>query len=258
MIKINSLIDKIFPLGYTVVFLHAHPDDESFLTAGLINELIIRGRKCIILFGAAAIIEDEIKTIIRQDEAICAAKVLQADTPLFLKFCELKYSEDIALPLVKQNIQDISKEIWKSLFKNNINGPFILVSYDINGGYGNVEHKIINLVGRDFYKRYVSSVKALFEITISREKINKWLEGARNRINNKSLPKISYWSDEFGLSTREINYYYELKREQITLKRKSLAAHKSQNIFSEFPLSLGEKDFNEVFGQEFLKIINDN
>jgi hypothetical protein len=58
------------------------------------------------------------------------------------------------------------------LLKNNINGPFVLVSYDTNGGYGNIEHKIINLVGRNFCKRYAASVLSLLEITINREKIN--------------------------------------------------------------------------------------
>jgi hypothetical protein len=81
------------------------------------------------------------------------------------------------------------------------------------------------------------------------------LGNAENRLNVESLPKTSYWSPKFGLPIKEITYYYELRKEQLALKRKALAAHKSQNIISEFPLSLKEKDFNEVFGQEFLKVI---
>ncbi len=254
MKKLNPIIDKIFLPDYTVVFFHAHPDDESFLSAGLINELITNRRKCVVVFGAAAVVDEQEKTTIRQKEAIDACNILGVTSVLFLKFCEAKYSGDSALPLVNQKNKKISENLLETLYKNNIKDHFILVSYDKNGGYGNVDHKIIHAVGRDFQSKYRSIVPFLFEITLNRNKVLRWLEDAKKELVPQSMPKLSYWFTEFGLPNNEITHYYQLSEEQLKLKRKALAVHKTQIISDEFPLSLSNDNFRELFGCEFLKI----
>ena len=105
---------------------------------------------------------------------------------------------------------------------------------------------------RSYIKRKNKKSVSLFEITINRNKVLKWLKDAQNKLAPKSLPKLSYWSAEFGLSDNEIGFYYQLTDKQIILKRRALTAHKSQNPPDTFPLSLRRKDFKELFDQEFL------
>ena len=254
MINLNNVFDKIFPLNYAVIFFYAHPDDESFLSAGLLSKLVARGRKCIVVFGAAAIVDGQKQTIIRQKEAYNACNILGVTLVLFLKFCEPKYSKEGMLSLTKQKIEIVTKNFFEVLYKNDIQTPFILISYDRNGGYGDKDHKIIYTAGQYFHKKYRNLAPFLFETTINRDKMSKWLDVAKKRLISQSIPKLSYWSSEFGLACEEITHYYQLTEEQLMLKRKALAIHKSQNSQDEFPLSLSSDDFREVFGYEFLRV----
>ena len=253
MDKSKMTIDQIFPKSYSIVFFHAHCDDESFLSGGILNQLVRMGRKCTIVYGAAAIVEGEDKTILRQKETIDACSILGIDSTIFLSFCEPKYSNPGAHPLLNQKIENVSEVLWEALLSNNIKPPISFVSYDKNGGYGNKDHKIIHLVGRDVNRKHKKSI--LFsEITMNRTMISKWLVDAKKRLDIKSLPQLSYWSTEFGLPTKDIQFSYRLTDKQLDLKSKALTIHKSQNPPKLFPLSLNSDDFERVFGKEFIYI----
>ncbi len=252
MIKLNDIIDEVFSNEYDVVFLHAHPDDESFLSAGIINQLILIGRRVTIAYTAADIVQNQ--TIVRQKEAIEANNILGVNKILFLEFCEPKYSKERVSLLIKQKIERVSENIFTTFHKNDVNPPFILISYDRNGGYGNKDHKIVYTIGRNLQKKYRSLIPFLFEITINRDKVLKWLDDAKNRLTPQSMPKLSYWFSEFGLPFGEITHYYQLTENQLRLKRRALTIHKSQITPNEFPLSLLSDDFRELFGCEFLRI----
>lgn len=252
---LNNFIDKAFPQNYPVVFLHAHPDDESFLSAGLINKLISTGRECVIVYSAAALVSGQQKTVIRQSEAKAASGCLGIKTILYLDFCEPQYKNLNARPLVQQKIDYVIQNLLNLLKNNKINGPFILISYDENGGYGNKDHKLVNLVGRQLYTTHADVVPILYEVTLHREKVILWLEEAKLRLDTDSIPKLSYWVDNFGLTGKEIDYRFELNDIQLSIKREALATHISQMHNREFPLCLSNKDFSNFFGEEFLKIV---
>lgn len=256
MNELNLLMNEVFPVRYPVVFFHAHPDDESFLSAGLLNELVTRGRKCVVVFAAAAIVDGQEQTLIRQKEAANACHILGVDLILYLDFCEPKFLKKPALPLVCQKISVVSNNLLTTLNKNNIQNPFILMSYDKNGGYGNKDHKIIHAVGRYFQIKHKNLVASLYEVTLNRDKTLEWLSGAKKRLAPQSMPKLSYWSAKFGLASEEIAYQYELTEKQLKLKCEALTMYKSQISPGEFPLSLTTQDFMEVFGCEFLKQYN--
>lgn len=246
----NFKIDKIFPRSHHVVFFHAHCDDESFLSAGLLNELTKKDRQCTIIYGAAAIVEGEEKTAIRQQQTKRACFTLGVSSVIFLKYCEPKYQ---GIPLINQRVEDIGNEIIEILRKNDIKLPISFVSYDKNGGYGNKDHKIIHLVGRRIKNKYPDSI-FLSEVTLNREKISKWIKGAETRLRPELLPQLEYWSKEFGLADTEIQFRYELDNNQLKLKREALATHTFYNKPNLFPLALSEIDFKKVFGTEYLHI----
>jgi len=256
MIKINSIFDKIFPNNHSIVFLHAHPDDESFLSAGLLNELAIRKKKFVTVFCAASIINNKKETIVRQKEANRVCRVLGAKSILYLKFCDYKYSKENILALGNQKISEVCKVLIENLFDNKINPPFILISYDKNGGYGHMDHKAVHKIGRYFQKKYKNITPFLYELTINRHLIYEWLSDAGNNSDLKLIPKLSYWSSEFGLPAKEIAYYYNLTEKQLKLKRKVLSAYKLQINPNEFPLSLSLNNFRKLFGKEFLSPVN--
>ncbi len=220
MIKINPKIGELFPVGHTIAFLHAHADDESFLSAGLINELIQLDRRCVVVYAATSIVLGQEKTVVRQQEALKACSILGLTSILHLDFCEPKYFGKSVSRLIDQKVENISQNLYEVLL-DNIKEPIILISYDKNGGYGNPDHKVVHKVGRYLKKKYKNLVPFLYEITINREMVSKWLDSAKNRLDSKSIPKLSFWSTEFGLSSDEITHYYELTEYQLKLKYKA-------------------------------------
>lgn len=256
MEDINLLLDEVFPPDYSVIFLHAHPDDESFLTAGLINELTLRGRECFVVYGAAGRIPNEDKTVLRQRESVKALKTLGAKhKPLYLKTCDSKFLKRESLSLSSQKVKDISEQFLELLSKNKLSKPFILVSYDENGGYGNSDHIFMNKLGRVFKSIHKDLVIFLYEATLNRSLILGWFEDAKKRLSKEFLPELSYWSEKFGLPEEEITYKYKLSSKQLKVKREALAKHKSQIKVEEFPLVLSGIDFKSVFGNEYLKLV---
>src|ERR1039457_5567619 len=133
MTELNNHIDKLFPIHCPVVFLHAHPDDESFLTAGLIQELLAKGKRCCMVYMAAALVTNEKKTVIRQEEAQEACALLGIDNILYSNFCEPKYFRDDARPLLNQKIDTVVDNLVELLNRSNISNS-VMISYDENGG----------------------------------------------------------------------------------------------------------------------------
>lgn len=253
MIKdLKDYIDSAFPKGYPVVFLHAHPDDESFLSAGIMQELMKRERECILVYGAAALVGTQQKTIQRQIEAMKAVQTLGLSKILYLNYCEPQYKEKGGHPLYLQNPKDTALELKTLLFQNKINKPIILISYDENGGYGNQDHKTIHTIGREFIKVDNFTAPILYELTLNREHANDWLNSAKTRLSVDSLPDLSYWSKEFGLPSSVITYKFALSKSQTTIKRRALSNHHSQMDKNQFPLSLSKEDFTIFFGTEWL------
>jgi LmbE family N-acetylglucosaminyl deacetylase len=253
MKEINSNFEKFFPKENVIVMLHAHADDESFLSAGTINEFIVRGYNILLIYLAAGLVENEQETLLRQKELSMALETLGAHNVKFLKYCEPKYKGSGA-PLYLQSIREVSNEIIKFLNKERIK-KYILFSYDKNGGYGNKDHLVVHKVGRYLFKKS-SVISSLFEVTISRDMYTDWFSKESGRVSETYLPKLSYWSTEFGLTDEEINYIYVLNSKQIWLKKKALIKHVSQIKNTEFPLSLTNTDFIKLFGREYLAYVN--
>lgn len=254
MKNLNESFDSVFPPDVPVVFLHAHPDDESFLSAGILQELASRKRETIIVYAAAAIVDGADKMLIRHNEAAQACRLLGIDRILYLPFCEPKYEGMVgANPLAGAHLDDATRRLHEYIQEGRPQKPFVLVSYDENGGYGNRDHIVVHELGQSYAKKYPDRVSRSLEITLDREGVRSWLDAARSRLEEESLPKLSYWSPIFGSASEDISYAYELPSAQLNLKRRALAAHESQVRHGEFPLSLSKEDFQEFFGREYLR-----
>ena len=253
MEEINNNFERIFPKENTIVMLHAHADDESFLSAGIINEFIVRNYNILLVYLAASLVKEEKRTTIRRKELAEALRVLGIKNVEFLEYCEPKYTKN-GKPLFLQSIKEISNGIRTIIEKRGIK-HYTLFSYDKNGGYGNKDHLVVHKAGRLLFKNS-SPFSLLFEVTIPRDVYLRWLEKNKNNVPELYLPKLNYWSAEFGLKNEEINYFYLLNSIQIKLKKKALSKHVSQIKNTEFPLSLTNTDFIELFGREYFAYVD--
>lgn len=252
MKSLNLNMEKSFPKDLPIVFLHAHPDDEAFLSAGIIHTLIKQQRKCLIIFTAAAIVKKQMKTKIRQKEAHQASKALGSFETAYLRYCEPKYEGlSDSHPFCKAKANDIVLDIYSTIVSFT-SQKVILFSYDKNGGYGNKDHIILHKATHELKSTFLNLLHAVYEVTINRDHLELWLKNIAQNSPEK-LPKLSYWRKDFGLKEKEISHVYELSNNEIILKRKALSIHSSQIRENEFPLNLNKKEFREVFGREYFK-----
>lgn len=232
--------NTVFPTSSEVYFLHAHPDDESFLTAGMLSQLIQRGHQVHVVYVCAHPTWRHPSTYTRYREAKNACRILGACSVTFLHNMDFPY----------RKVGELSRENMLECFHSKIESiakSAVIVGYDKNGGYGHIDHRCVYRLGIALHECYQCEYR---EVTINRDQINKWL--SRNVGQSQSyLPDQKYWSKEFGLPESEISHYYQLTREELSLKRKALAAHQTQMNVQSFPLSLNDRDFDEVFGKEY-------
>lgn len=254
MIKINNKIHKYFDKNTTVIFLHAHPDDEAFLSGGLIYKLS-NSHKTLVIYCAASLVKGEKLTDVRQNEAKVSNRLLGVSKSVFLDFCEPKYKGKGVITLVEADPNFVANSILLQIQKVGIKERFYLISYDQNGGYGNKDHVAVHRAGRAIKQKLKSQI-SLYEITINRNKINEWLHDAKGRLTSNEIPKISYWSSSFGLSENEIDDYYVLSEQELETKKHALSQHASQIKAELFPMSSSVEDFRKVFGIEYFKHVN--
>lgn len=253
MIQLRPKLDDVFPPDAVAVFLHAHADDESFLSAGIIAALREAGREVVVVYAATALVEGFERTAVRQAEAEAARAVLGNYEVRYLPFCEPKYTGASARRLVDQSAEDVAKSI-EAVAAAALGGrPRVLVSYDENGGYGNRDHIVLHRAGRALLRSESFRTDGFLEVTLSRDSISNWIDEASLRLPESDIPKLSYWSEEFGLEDSEIDLKFELGQNLLLRKRRALAAHVSQMKEGEFPLSLSGEDFRQVFGVEYFK-----
>lgn len=245
-------VKTIFPANGKVVFLHAHPDDEAFLSAGLLNLLAnIAHYECGLIYCAAGVVPGVESTVIRQREAIDACNILDTKRIYFMNFTEAKHKDVSDNTFINNSLVDMTGRTWDVIRNLFPQGDITLISYDRNGGYGNQDHKMLHRLGRRILAEHNKEV-SLFEITIDRDSLSLWLHDANHRLQSNQLPDLSYWDKKFGLPTEEINYFYELSENELISKKRMLATHKSQIKRGYFPISLTAEDFQRVFGKEFV------
>ena len=251
--KTYTDLNSLFKSIKSVVFLHAHPDDETFLSAGLINKLS-KDKTCYVVYLAASKVTGEAKTQVRQKEASAVCGLLGVKKVIYLEYCEPKYRSR-GKPLIDANIEEVTKELEFVLDNLDMEQNLSIISYDSNGGYGNKDHIVLNKIGRNLLKRSNVMIESFFEVTINRNEFSDWFSDSTKTLPGNYLPKLSYWRDDFGTSESNIDIAFELSNEGLVTKKMSLYVHESQINPSEFPLVNSSEDFKRLFGREYLSRI---
>ncbi len=248
MEKITSYnIDSLFPKDYEILFFHAHPDDETFLNAGILQHLLWLWRKCSIIYCAAWILSGDENSLIRHKEITnINDKFLNCEHIHFLDCLDSKYKWKRSF--CNYSLWDVVKLVQQLLSHD---GKYVFVWYDKRWGYGHKDHiKLNRVISR--LNKVVSQDHLYYEITLNESFWKDWLEKYSEKLNKKQLPETKYWSKEFWTEESKISYFYELTKQELTIKRAMFESYKSQIYEGEFPLSLSSKYFSMLFGTEYL------
>lgn len=140
----------------TILCLFAHPDDESFGPGGSIAHWISEGVVIHVVCATKGGVGG--RTAIRAEELKRAAKILGVHSVTFLSYKDGKIGNNDLIPLEKEFIQQIEKH-----------KPDTLLTYDLNGVSGHMDHVAISSATTQAFKKS-RSPKHLLYYTIPKAK----------------------------------------------------------------------------------------
>ena len=274
----------------TVLFLHAHPDDECILTGASMAKAKAAGLRVIVAYATRgdagetnADLGDQTLGERREHEARAACDELDVDRVLFLGFDDsgMAETETTRNPgaFCNASVEEATARLGMALVNEDID---IVVGYDRNGTYGHPDHIQIHHLGRhaapelgaqwvldaSYNREYFASLGPMSigddEATDSDETTepSHESEGQAPEDTADDGPQTGYdtLDEKFALSIDELTHFVE-GPEFFEAKMTAITHHQSQtpDDFEEGNTDMIQ-EFNRRFGTEwFLAVgVGDN
>lgn len=237
----------------TVVFFHAHPDDEAIFTGGTIAVLAERGVRCVVVVATSGDTDHHDQTPgslaeLRATEVERACEILGAEEPRWLGYSDSGIDpHSVALPgtaFVVADVDDAAARLADILRKV---GAAALVYYDEGGIYAHGDHLQVYRVGRRAAE--LAGVATVYESTVDREYLH-FVETHVVDIAAVALHADEHGDRSTGVPTVFISVTADV-RSVLNRKRAAMAAHASQIADGSPVLALDEDQFAAVYGYEW-------
>lgn len=212
----------------TLVFVHAHPDDEALLTAGTMARAVDEGHRVVLIVatdGAAGLASSEFAAdlaAVRESELAASARVLGVDRTVCLGYPDSGLHGENPEGLAHAGRFSVGRRIAAVCDEEDAD---VLVGYDPSGGYGHPDHLQVHRAVRTA-RTLTRREPRLFEATLPREPIARTVRlAAATRLTPPGFDPAEFataWTPG-----AEITHRVDVRG---TLPRKiaSLRAHASQ------------------------------
>lgn len=215
-------------MARTLVFVHAHPDDEALLTAGTMAKAVAHGHRVVLVMatdGAAGLSDVALAPYLaekRAEELALSANVLGVHRVVNLGFADSGLTGEREEAFTRTGAFTVGRSIARVLDEESAD---IVIGYDSSGGYGHPDHVHVHRAVR------TAAVLAhkqprLFEATLPREPIVRAVRLAAAM----HLTPRTFDPSEFdkAWTPRELITHRVNVRPYLDAKRASLEAHASQ------------------------------
>lgn len=241
----------------TVVFFHAHPDDEAIATGGTMCKLAEAGHRVILVtatrgehgeYPEGFLSDGESLGERRTDELHAAGKVLSVARGEFLGYVD---SGMIGTPtneapecFWQADVDEAAERLAQLLREEEAD---VLTVYDDHGGYGHPDHIQVHRVG--VRAAELAGTPRVYESTIDRDQVKRFMELAREE-GRVELPDVEGVDDvTMGVPGELITTRVDVE-DYVDRKRDAMRAHASQIAEESFFLDMTEEMFTTVFGTE--------
>lgn len=251
--------------------VHAHPDDEVFGTGGTLAKYAAEGDRVVVVYctnGEAGetfdpdIDPEEQKArlgAIRQEEARAACAVLGVTDVFFLGYRDsgMKDWEENAHPDAFHNAE-FDDAVNRLLRIMRETAPQVVITYDVDGGYGHPDHVMTNKITVAAFERAQGEPwgpRKLYYSARSREGFRGYVEGLRNLGLEVPWVRGDFNFDEYGVPDSEITAHIDFAQ-YAPLKKRALAVHRTQIKPDFFYLQIPDEAFPRFLGVEhFVRVI---
>lgn len=228
-----------------VIFVFAHPDDESFSSGGTIAKLVQKGVEVKLItatkgekgqLGIPPITIREKAGEVREQELRKAAKILGISEIFFLGFMDGK--------LINLPRGEISKKIFE-IFQKEL--PDVVVTFNEEGGSKHPDHIQINKSVTEAFSKYLENVKKhvrLYYSAIPQSFIKK--------LNKEGVMYTAYGKIK-GTPDSDVTTYVDVS-DTIKIKVQALKCHLTQK--KDWEKYLKRLKYKE-FKHEFFRLVSE-
>ena len=243
----------------TLVSFHAHPDDESIQTGGMLAKAAAAGHRTVLVFGTRGehgevdegfLEPGETLGERRTQETLRSAEVLGVSRVEFLGYVDSGMmgtpENDAEGSFWQADVHEAAQRLAEILTEEQAD---ILTVYDSDGGYGHPDHIQVHRVG--VRAAELAGTGRVFEGTMNRDHLRRMIEEGRasGAIPPEDVPDVSDTST-FGRPEAVITTTVDV-RDHLGAKRASMASHASQISETSFFLAMPEEGFARAFGSEW-------
>jgi LmbE family N-acetylglucosaminyl deacetylase len=249
----------------SLVFFHAHPDDESIATGGSMAKYAAAGHRVVLVVATDGrhgevpddLAEGETLADRRRRETDESARVLGVAAVHWLGY------EDSGMTGWPQN--DHPDSFYQAPLDEaagrlaailRAEGADVLTTYDWHGNYGHPDHIKVHHVGHRAAE--LAGTPEVFEATVNRDLVVRLIEEARTEgldmgpagDEEQFDPDDTDDGEPFGMPEESLTHAVDV-RAFIDRKRASMACHASQITDSSFFLQMPPEAFAAAFGTEW-------
>lgn len=243
----------------TLMFFHAHPDDEAIATAGTMLKASEAGHRVVLVVATGGELGevpqgllDEGETLgqRRKAEVHAAAEILGIQRVEFLGYhdsgmegdpsnddpdCFWQADVDAAADQLCQIIQDENTDVF--------------TIYDPHGGYGHPDHIQVHRVGTAAAAK--AGISRVYWATMNQDQIRRQLaaRAAATELLEEERREMAR-AEDFGMPEADITHAIDVS-DVLEIKRLALQAHASQIDPESFFLMMEDDSFKEALGTEW-------
>jgi LmbE family N-acetylglucosaminyl deacetylase len=241
----------------TLVFFHAHPDDEAIGTGGTMAKASALGHRVVVVVATRGELGAQPDGLLRPGETLSdrrvaetveSARILGVDRLEFLGYRDsgMMGSPTNADPTCfwATNVDAAAQRLAAILTEE---GADLLAIYDENGVTGHPDHIQVHRVGRR--AAAVAGTARVLEGTLSRSQAQGLVRYVLS--NGADNVNLDIDTGDFGTPDAEITDCIDV-RDYLEVKRRAMAAHASQISETSVFLSMPPDVFEAVWGYECL------
>lgn len=242
----------------TIVFLHAHPDDEASQTSGSMALAVRRGDRVVCVYAtngdhgtAAEDLGEMSVTDYRRREAEAAARVVGTARVAWLGYADSGMNgwpqNDAPGAFMRADVDHAALKLAEILDAEDAD---YLVGYDWHGNYGHPDHVMVHHVAKRAAELAARRPRYLEE-TMNRDEALRQFKAAQEA-GMEGFDPEGGTDDGNPVGTPEAELTWRVDVSSvIDLKRAALACHASQTEDAGMMLAMPEEIFAIAFGFEY-------
>lgn len=248
----------------TIVFLHAHPDDEASSTSGTMARATQQGDRVVVVYGTdgrhGEVPDDlaEGETIIerRQKEALASARVTGAARVEWLGYADSGMTgwegNDHEESFNVADLDEAAGRLARILDEEDAD---VLVGYDWHGNYGHPDHVKVHPVAyraATLAKRRPRVLEVTNNRDVAAQMFAQAVELGLMPDDGRDFTQGADDGNPMGTPEKEIHWSVDVT-EQIALKRQALLCHASQKTDIGMLTGFPDDAFKAMFGHEYYR-----